>query len=117
MSKACENQAIRFLRGEENPFDAFVVPDKPAHEFPQCHVQEVHGEQFEQISRVIDKYRYPDYCSRRQLHETRVLIVRGVRGSGKTHLLHVLRQRATPTPEIWVCPRTTIRAFPLPNTC
>jgi len=112
MSKACENQAIRFLRGEENPFDAFVVLDKPAHEFPQCHVQEVHGEQFEQISRVIDKYRYPDYRTRRQLHETRVLIVRGVRGSGKTHLLHVLRQRATPTPEIWVCPRHYDPGFP-----
>ncbi len=112
MSKASEEQAIRFLRGEENPFDAFVVPDKPAHEFPQCHVQEVHGDQFEQIGRVIDKYRYPDYCSRRQLHETRVLIVRGVRGSGKTHLLHVLRQRATPTPEIWVCPRHYDPGFP-----
>ncbi|NLF71517.1 MAG: AAA family ATPase [Candidatus Anammoximicrobium sp.] len=112
MSKACEEQAIRFLRGEENPFDAFVVSDKPAQEFPQCHVQEVHGEQFEQIGRAIDKYRYPAYRTRRQLHETRVLIVRGVRGSGKTHLLHVLRQRATPTPEIWVCPRYYDPAFP-----
>lgn len=112
MPKACEEQAIRFLRGEENPFDAFVVSDKPAHEFPQCHVQEVHGDQFEQIGRVVDKYRYPDYRTRRQLHETRVLIVRGVRGSGKTHLLHVLRQRPTPTPEIWVCPRYYDPAFP-----
>lgn len=112
MSKASEEQAIRFLRGEDNPFDAFVVSDKPAHEFPQCHVQEVHGDQFEQIGRVIDKYRYPDYRTRRQLHETRVLIVRGVRGSGKTHLLHVLRQRATPTPEIWVCPRHYDPGFP-----
>ena len=74
--------------------------------------QEVHGDQFEQIGRVIDKYRYPDYRTRRQLHETRVLIVRGVRGSGKTHLLHVLRQRTTPTPEIWVCPRYYDPAFP-----
>ena len=47
----------------------------------------------------------PTIATRRQLHETRVLIVRGVRGSGKTHLLHVLRQRDTPTPELWVCPR------------
>jgi hypothetical protein len=112
MSKVFEEQAIRFLRGEENPFDAFVVPDKPAHEFPQCHVQEVHGDQFEQIGRVIDKYRFPDYRTRRQLYETRVLIVRGTRGSGKTHLLHVLRQRDTPTPEIWVCPRYFDPAFP-----
>jgi len=112
MSKAFEEQAVRFLRGEENPFDAFVVSDKPAQEFAQCHVQEVHGEQFEQIGRAIDKYRYPDYRTRRQLHETRVLIVRGVRGSGKTHLLHVLRQRATSTPEIWVCPRYYDPAFP-----
>ncbi len=112
MSKAFEEPAIRFLRGEENPFDAFVVSDKPAHEFPQCHVQEVHGDQFEQIGRVIDKYRFPDYRTRRQLHETRVLIVRGVRGSGKTHLLHVLRQRDTPTPEIWVCPRYYDPGFP-----
>ncbi|MCL4205000.1 MAG: hypothetical protein KJ000_21170 [Pirellulaceae bacterium] len=112
MSKVFEEQAIRFLRGEENPFDAFVVPDKPAHEFAQCHVQEVHGDQFEQIGRVIDKYRFPDYRTRRQLHETRVLIVRGTRGSGKTHLLHVLRQRDTPTPEIWVCPRYFDPAFP-----
>jgi hypothetical protein len=112
MSKVFEEQAIRFLRGEENPFDAFVVPDKPAHEFPQCHVQEVHGGQFEQIGRVIDKYRFPDYRMRRQLYDTRVLIVRGTRGSGKTHLLHVLRQRDTPTPEIWVCPRYFDPAFP-----
>jgi hypothetical protein len=112
MSKVFEEQAIRFLRGEENPFDAFVVPDKPAHEFPQCHVQEVHGDQFEQIGRVIDKYRFPDYRMQRQLYDTRVLIVRGTRGSGKTHLLHVLRQRDTPTPEIWVCPRYFDPAFP-----
>jgi hypothetical protein len=112
MSRVFEEQAIRFLRGEDNPFDAIVVPDKPAHEFPDCHVQEVHGEQFEQIVRVIDKYRFPDYRTRRQLYETRALIVRGVRGSGKTHLLHVLRQRETLTPEIWVCPRYFDPAFP-----
>lgn len=112
MPNAFEEQAVRFLRGEENPFDAFVVPDKPAHEFSDCHVSEVHGSQFEQICRVIDKYRWPDYRLRRQLHETRVLVVRGVRGSGKTHLLHVLRQRDTPAPEIWVCPRHYDPAFP-----
>ena len=112
MSKAFEEQAVGFLRGEDNPFDAFVVPDKPAHEFAHCHVAEVHGDQFEQICRAIEKYRCPDYRTRRQLHETRVLIVRGVRGSGKTHLLHVLRQRDTPTPEIWVCPRYYDPAFP-----
>ena len=44
MSKVFEEQAIRFLRGEDNPFDAFVVPDKPAHEFSDCHVAEVHGD-------------------------------------------------------------------------
>ena len=112
MSKVFEEQAIRFLRGEDNPFDAFVVPDKPAHEFSDCHVAEVHGDQYEQICRAIEKYRCPDYRTRRQLHETRALIVRGVRGSGKTHLLHVLRQRNTPTPEIWVCPRYYDPAFP-----
>lgn len=112
MPNAFEEQAVRFLRGEENPFDAFVVPDKPAHEFSDCHVSEVHGSQFEQICRVIDKYRCPDYRLRRQLHETRVLVVRGIRGSGKTHLLHVLRQRPTPAPEIWVCPRHYDSAFP-----
>ncbi len=112
MSKEFEEQAIRYLRGEENPFDAFVVPDKPAHEFPQFHVQEVHGDQFEQIVRVIDKYRFPDYRTRRQLHETRAVVVRGLRGNGKTHLLHVLRQRETAAPEIWVCPRHFDPAFP-----
>jgi len=112
MPNAFEEQACRFLRGEENPFDAFVVPDKPAHEFSDCHVSEVHGSQFEQICRAIDKYRCPDYRTRRQLHESRVLVVRGVRGSGKTHLLHVLRQRDTPAPEIWVCPRHYDPAFP-----
>jgi hypothetical protein len=112
MPNAFEEQAVRFLRGEDNPFDAFVVPDKPAHEFSDCHVSEVHGSQFEQICRAIDKYRCPDYRLRRQLHETRVLVVRGIRGSGKTHLLHVLRQRDTPAPEIWVCPRHYDPAFP-----
>lgn len=112
MSKAFEEQAIRFLRGEDNPFDAFVVPDKPAHEFPQCHAAEVHHEEFDRICRVIEKYRQPDYRTRRQVHETRVLIVRGVRGSGKTHLMHVLGRRETSTPEVWVCPRYYDPAFP-----
>ncbi len=115
MSKVFEEQAIRFLRGEDNPFDACVVPDKPAHEFSDCHVAEVHGDQYEQVCRAIDKFRSPDYRTRRQLHETRALVVRGVRGSGKTHLLHVLRQRSTPTPEIWVCPRYYDPAFPFPE--
>ena len=117
MSKAFEEEAVRFLRGEDNPFDAFVVPDKPAHEFAHCHVAEVHGDQFEQICRVVEKYRCPDYPTRRQLHETRVLIVRGVRGSGKTHLLHVLRQRDTPTPGSGSAHGTTIRRSPSPNIC
>ncbi len=112
MSKAFEAQAVRFLRGEDNPFDAFVVPDKPAHEFSQCHAAEVHREEFDRICRVIEKYRQPDYHTRRQVHETRVLIVRGVRGSGKTHLMHVLGRRETPTPEVWVCPRYFDPAFP-----
>ena len=112
MLNALEEQAIRFLRGEDNPFDAIVVPDKPAHAFFDCHVSEVHDGQFEQICRVIEKYRRPDYRTRRQLHETRALVVRGNRGSGKTHLLHVLRQRETATPEIWVCPRYYDPAFP-----
>jgi hypothetical protein len=112
MPKAFEEQAIRFLRGEENPFDAFVTPEKPAHAFSQCHVAEVHAEEFERICRVIDKYRNPQYSTRRQLHETRALIVRGVRGSGKTHLLHVLARRDTETPEVWVCPRYYDPAFP-----
>ena len=44
--------------------------------------------------------------------DTRLLLVRGVRGSGKTHLLHVLRQRETQTPEVWVCPRYFDAGFP-----
>ena len=103
---------MRFLRGEENPFDAFIVSDKPAHEFPRCHVAEVHREEFTKICLAIDKYRNPDYAARRQLHDTRTLIVRGVRGSGKTHLLQVLRQRETETPEVWVCPRYFDPAVP-----
>ena len=102
MWTASEEQAIRFLRGEENPFDAFVVPDQPAHAFPGCHAPEVHAAECDRICRVIEKYRAADYAGRRQLHDTRVLIVRGVRGSGKTHLLHVLSRRETATPEIWV---------------
>jgi hypothetical protein len=112
MPSASEEAAIRFLRGEENPFDAFVVPDKPAHEFSQCHVAEVHRDELERTCGAIAKYRDPDYATRRQLPETRVLIVRGVRGSGKTHLLHVLRQRDTETPECWVCPRHFDAGFP-----
>lgn len=112
MWKPCEEQAIRFLRGEENPFDALVVPDQPGQEFPQCHVAEVHAEESDRICRVIEKYRHPDYRARRQLQETRVLVVRGVRGSGKTHLMRVLAHRDTPTPEVWICPRYYDPAFP-----
>lgn len=112
MLKAFEQQALYFLRGEENPFDAFVVPDKPAHAFAACHVEAVHQTQFEQICRVIDKYRTPDYRGQQQLHDSRVLVVRGVRGSGKTHLLHILRGRDTVAPEVWVCPRHYDPGFP-----
>jgi hypothetical protein len=112
----CE-RAIAFLRGEENPFDWFVVADKPGLDFDRCHVQDIHRPVYEILRLAIDKYRRPDYRRQGHLHPTRVLFVRGARGSGKTHLLHWMGQydsgeHDSDTPELWVRPRFYDGGYP-----
>jgi hypothetical protein len=110
-----EQQAIGFLRGEDNPFDAIVVPDRPGMHVLEVHVPAVHNEEYDRLCRILDKYRQPDHQNPGQPRGTRLVTVRGVRGSGKTHLMHVLSRRDTETPELWIRPRYFDPAYAFPE--
>lgn len=98
-------RAIAYLRGEDNPFDAFVANDRPARGIAMYHVPDIHADVTDKIRLAIDKYRSVESQHRGQLQATRALVVRGTRGSGKTHLLHWMSRFDSQGREIWVCPR------------
>lgn len=89
------DEALSFLRGEENPFDVFVAGQNSGDDSLRYHVPEIQGAARRQLRLAIEKYRQASYRQRPELHPTRVLVVRGPRGAGKTHLLHTLLEEAT----------------------
>ncbi len=97
--------AISFLRGEENPFDVFVAGESADGDFARYHTPEVHAGVLARIQAAIDKLSRADFPHRPKLHPTRVLVVRGARGAGKTHLLHAIQYRAGGEHDLLARPR------------
>jgi hypothetical protein len=104
--------AIGFLRGEDNPFDMFVAAQSADDDFFCFHAPEIHDEAQAKIRRAIEKYSEPNFRSRHQLHPTRALLVRGVRGAGKTHLLHAIQFRDDGLHDLLVRPRYFEKQYP-----
>jgi hypothetical protein len=98
-------QAIGFLRGEDNPFDAFVAAESADNDFFKFHAPEIHAAAFDRIAAAIAKLGRPDFPHRPKLHPTRVLVVRGARGAGKTHLLHAVQYRPGGGHDLLIRPR------------
>src|SRR5262245_5523148 len=102
---ALRQQVIGFLRGEDNPFDVFVARQMADKDLVRWHVPEIHTDVLAKIHAAIDKFGRPNYHHRPTLHPTRVLVVRGPRGAGKTHLLHAIQYRAGGEHDLLVRPR------------
>src|SRR5262245_5853858 len=75
------DQAIGFLRGEDNPFDGFVAKQLPDQDFGRSHVPEIHTAVLEKVQGAIEKLGRPDYHHRPTLHPTRAVVLRGPRGA------------------------------------
>jgi hypothetical protein len=87
-------EALDRLKGKENPFESLVRPQKGDTRFRDLDVPGLLREQRELLLQVIDSYRVPEYTGASDLRPTRVVIIRGDRGAGKTHLLRSLQYRA-----------------------
>src|SRR5581483_3273518 len=85
--------ALDVLRGQPNPFEALVRPQRPDDRFADLHVAALLRGPRALLLRVVDRYRLAEYRAARDLPETRVVTVLGPRGAGKTHTLEALGQR------------------------
>src|SRR3954447_8622528 len=92
-------QALAALRGKGNPFEVLVRPQRVDETFAEIHVPAFQQSEREQLLAMVDWYRLPDYQERESLRPTRVVTVRGARGSGKTHLLQSLLARPEGRPQ------------------
>src|SRR4051812_19362199 len=82
--KTLESAALEQLRLGSNPFAAQVAAVGTAEDSIQTNVPEFIASQFSELLDIIDTYR-------QDRPATRVYPLLGDRGSGKTHLLYMLR--------------------------
>ncbi|WP_089721780.1 hypothetical protein [Candidatus Entotheonella palauensis] len=54
------DQALGFLRGEDNPFDTFVAGQEADDDFFNFHVPELHQPVMETLCLAMERYRRPD---------------------------------------------------------
>jgi hypothetical protein len=97
-------QAIDLLRGRPNPFENLVRPQRPDERFADLHVPALLREPRELLLQIIDTYRLPRYTGACDLPDTRVVIVQGARGAGKTHMLDSLAHRPDGKAQVLVRP-------------
>ncbi len=93
MQRFSDDEALGFLRGEDNPFDTFVAGQEVDDDFFNFHVPELHQPVADTLYLAMERYRRPNYRIRQDLRQSRAVIIRGARGAGKTHLLHALQHR------------------------
>jgi hypothetical protein len=105
---AAHPDLVHFLKGKDNPFDLFVAARKPEADFSRYHVSAVHREVFNPLSAVLERYRSAHLTRESDLPRSGVVVVLGVRGMGKTHMVHTLeraggedRPRMIVTPSIY----------------
>lgn len=103
MDELCQ-EALNRLKGKENPFESLVRPQKGDVRFRDLDVPSLLRGPREQLLHIIDSYRIEDYTGASDLRPTRVVLIRGERGSGKTHLLRSLQHRPDERSQILVRP-------------
>jgi hypothetical protein len=97
-------EALAVLRTKSNPFEQFARPQFADGRFEDLHRPELlHGPR-QTLLAMIDAYRVHDGGYRLDLPPTRVVTVRGPRGSGKTHLLESLDHVNDGKPRVVVRP-------------
>src|SRR5207253_7604720 len=85
-------ELLSFLKGKDNPFDLFVAARKPDANFCRYHVPSVHRDVYEPLSAVLDRYRLDQLERESDLPRSGVLVIQGIRGTGKTHMVHALQK-------------------------
>jgi hypothetical protein len=101
---ALSAEALASLKAKDNPFECLAQPQRADQSFADCHVPELHGVQRRQLLEIIDYYRIEEYEGGESLRPSRVVTLRGDRGSGKTHLLLSLLARSDGLPQLLVRP-------------
>ena len=96
--------ALDYLKGKENPFESLARPQRMDDHFLDLHVPELLANERKLLLQVIDRYRVEEFTRAADLMPTRVVMIRGKRGSGKTHLLKSLSYREDGKSQILVRP-------------
>jgi len=96
--------ALDFLKGKENPFDSLARPQRLDDNFLDVHVPELLASERSLLLQIMDHYRVEEYTRTADLPATRVVMVLGERGTGKTHLLQSLSYREDGRSQIVVRP-------------
>src|SRR5579885_188519 len=97
-------KALDHLKGKDNPFELLARPQLRDDNFRAQHVQELLRRDRQVLLNIIDWYRVQEYAGQDLLRRTRVVTVRGPRGSGKTHLLQSLIYRDDGKSQILIRP-------------
>jgi hypothetical protein len=87
-------ELLNFLKGKDNPFDLFVAARKPEADWVRYHVPAVHRELFSRLNAVLERFRVARLERESDLPRSGVVVVLGVRGMGKTHMVHALQRTA-----------------------
>jgi hypothetical protein len=85
-------ELLSFLKGKDNPFDLFVAARKPEADFPRYHVASIHEEVLAPLRAVLERFRIERLEWEQDLPRSGVVVVQGIRGIGKTHMVHALQQ-------------------------
>src|SRR5438128_1104874 len=91
MAAAQPPELLDFLRGKDNPFDIYVAAREPDGESARSHARGLHRDVLQPLLAVVERYRLETLQAESDLPRSGVVVILGERGSGKTHMLHVLR--------------------------
>jgi hypothetical protein len=85
-------ELLGFLKGKDNPFDVFIAARKADADFERYHVPDVHQEVLAPLRAVVERFRVDRIERESDVPRSGVVVVQGVRGIGKTHMVHALQQ-------------------------
>jgi hypothetical protein len=115
---AAHPELVSFLKGQDNPFDLFVAARRPEADFDRYHVAGLNQDVFDPLTAILERYRPSPLQWEHDLPRSGVVVILGVRGSGKTHTVHALQRaglgqspRLVVTPSIY---ETAVHRIPTP---